>query len=301
VNERTLAAMTKCLAHRGPDDEGFFVEGPVGLGNRRLAIVDLNSTGHQPMGGTGGEGVITYNGEFYNHSEFRTVLQSKGCRFRGASDTETLLNLLSTWGPDALTSVAGIFGLAWWDGRNRRLILARDPLGVKQVYYHDDGQRIVFASEIKALMIDPSVPRRADPQAINEYLHFHTALYDRTFFAGIKQVRPGEYIEVTGNGLRHRVYWETDGFQPRDETPEQSIGELRQLLDRVVGQQLMSDVPVGAFFSGGIDSTTVAAFAKRNGTLLKCFGIHFTGQGVIDERRYQEAPEIRASRILVLK
>jgi asparagine synthase (glutamine-hydrolysing) len=107
VNERTLAAMTRCIAHRGPDDEGFFVEGPLGLGHRRLAIVDLNSTGHQPMAGADGEGAITYNGEFYNQSEFRTVLQSKGCRFRGASDTETLLNLLSTWGPDALTWNAG--------------------------------------------------------------------------------------------------------------------------------------------------------------------------------------------------
>ncbi len=289
IDTRLLTAMTRSIAHRGPDDEGFHVDGSLGLGNRRLAIVDLHQTGRQPMVSVNDHSVITYNGEFYNHNEFRSTLAKKGYVFRGRSDTETLLYMLSEWGPDVLTDLAGIFGLAWWDAKNRRLILARDPIGVKQVYYHDDGERIVFASEIKALLVDPSVPRRPDPEAINEYLHFHTPLYERTFFAGIKQLRPGEYIEITATGLRHRIYWETDGFQPRDETPERSVDELKQLLDRVVGQQLMSDVPVGAFFSGGIDSTTVAAFAKRGGKSPKCFGIHFTDQGVIDERPYQEA------------
>ncbi len=288
VDVPLLIAMTRVIAHRGPDDQGVYVKASIGLGNRRLAVVDLHETGHQPMVSSNGHSAITYNGEFYNHHEFRGRLAQKGHSFRGTSDTETLLCLLTEWGPDALTGVAGIFGLAWWDARNRRLILARDPLGVKQVYYHDDGRSILFASEIKALLVDPSVPRRPDPEAINEYLHFHTPLYERTFFADIKQLRPGEYIEVTATGLRHRIYWETDGFEARDETPEGSVEELKHLLERVVGQQLMSDVPVGAFFSGGIDSTTIAAFAKRGGKPPKCFGIHFTDQGVIDERPYQE-------------
>jgi len=289
VDQQQLVAMTKAVAHRGPDGEGIMVSGSIGLGNRRLAIVDLDETGNQPMSTPSGQCAITYNGECYNHAGFRGLLHHRGVRFRGTSDTETVLHLLSEYGPSALTQLQGIFGLAFWDGRNRRLILARDPLGVKQVYFHDNGQRIVFASEIKSLLQCPEVPREIDPQGLNEYLHFHTPLYERTFFKGIEQVRPGEYIEITGNGLRRKSYWETDGFQPRSESPETSVDELRQLIGSVVRDQLMADVPVGAFFSGGIDSSAVAAFAKRAGSPPRCFGVHFTNQGVIDERPFQES------------
>jgi asparagine synthase (glutamine-hydrolysing) len=289
VDLATLTRMTRSIAHRGPDDEGFFVDGPVGLGNRRLAIVDLSPAGHQPMQMLDGSACLSYNGEFYNHKQFRRTLEARGVRFRGSSDTETLLHTLGTSGPGVLTDVAGIFGLAFWDARHERLVLARDALGVKQLYYHDDGNRIVFASEIKALLQCADVPRDADPEAVNEYLHFHTPLFDRTFFRHIKQVRAGEYIEVNRFGLRRKVYWETDGFQPREEDAEKSIAILRDLLETVVGEQLMSDVPVGAFFSGGIDSSAVAAFAKRSGHRPMLFGVHFSDQGVIDERPYQES------------
>jgi asparagine synthase (glutamine-hydrolysing) len=289
VDQHALARMTNAIAHRGPDGEGVFAEGPLGLGNRRLAIVDLRSTGDQPMRTPDGACAITYNGECYNHASFRDQLKNRGVRFRGTSDTETLLHLLSEYGPSALTGLLGIFGLAFWDGRNRRLILARDPLGVKQVYFHDDGRRIVFASEIKAVLECAGVPRELDPQGLNEYLHFHTPLYQRTFFKGIEQLRPGEYIEVTRNGLRRKSYWETDGFQPRSENDQTSVADLRRLIGDVVRDQLMSDVPVGAFFSGGIDSSAVAAFARRAGSPPRCFGVHFTNQGVIDERPFQEA------------
>ena len=289
VDVSTLTRMTRSIAHRGPDDEGFFVDGPVGLGNRRLAIVDLSPSGHQPMQTVDGAYSITYNGEFYNHQEFRRKLQVRGVRFRSSSDTETLLCALAASGPGMLTDVAGIFALALWDARHHRLILARDPLGVKQLYYHDDGNRIVFASEIKALLQCADVPRDPDPEAVNEYLHFHTPLFDRTFFRQIKQVRAGEYIEVNRFGLRRKTYWETDGFQPREEDAEKSVETLRELLETVVGQQLMSDVPVGAFFSGGIDSSAVAAFAKRSGHRPTLFGVHFSNQSVIDERPYQES------------
>ena len=289
VDVPTLTRMTRSIAHRGPDDEGFFVDGPVGLGNRRLAIVDLSPAGHQPMQTLDSSFCLTYNGEFYNHQKFRHRLEARGVRFRGSSDTETLLCALAAFGPGLLTDVAGIFGLALWDARHQRLILARDPLGVKQLYYHDDGNRIVFASEIKALLQCADVPRDPDPEAVNEYLHFHTPLFDRTFFRHIKQVRAGEYIEINRFGLRRKIYWETDGFQPRDEDAEKSVAVLRDLLETVVGEQLMSDVPVGAFFSGGIDSSAVAAFAKRSGQRPMLFGVHFSNQGVIDERPYQES------------
>jgi len=289
VDTMVLARMTRSLAHRGPDDEGFFVEGPIGLGNRRLAIVDLSASGRQPMQSANGAACLTYNGEFYNHRRFRSRLADRGIQFRGSSDTETLLQALSVYGPGILTDVAGIFGLAFWDVRHERLILARDPLGVKQLYYHDNGKRIVFASEIKALMQCADVPRDIDPEAVNEYIHFHTALFDRTFFRDIKQVRAGEYLEIGRHGSRRKIYWETDGFQPRDEDAERTVERLRELLEQVVGEQLMSDVPVGAFFSGGIDSTAVAAFAKRAGYRPKLFGVHFSNEEIIDERPYQES------------
>ncbi len=288
ADEALLRRMARILQHRGPDDEQVFVAGSVGLGHRRLAIVDLSESGRQPMVSGSGRSCLSYNGEFYNHASFRRRLEAKGCAFRGSSDTETLLYLLEEYGPGALKDAAGIFGFAWWDAANRRLILGRDSLGVKQLYFHDDGRRVIFASEIKALFADPTVPRRVDPTAVNQYLHFHTPLFDRTFFAGIEQVRPGEYVEFSGRGRASRVYWRPTGFEPRAGSPEDQVRELRDLLGSVVREQLMSDVPVGAFFSGGIDSTAVASFAARAGKRMRCYGIHFADQGVVDERPFQE-------------
>ena len=285
-----LSRMTRSLAHRGPDDEAVFVDGALGLGHRRLAIVDLSPSGRQPMRTADGNFCISYNGELYNHASFRARLEARGHRFRGTSDTETLMLLLAEYGPRILADAAGIFALAFWDRAAQRLLLARDPLGVKQLYYHDNGRRIVFGSEIKAVLECADVPREIDPEGLNEYLHFHAPLFDRTFFKGIRQLRAGEFIEIDRIGVRRRIYAETDGFQPRHETDADSVDALKELLGRVVGEQMMSDVPVGSFFSGGIDSCAVAAFAKNGGRPpVRCFGVHFTDQGVIDERPYQEA------------
>lgn len=289
VDRGELLRMTRLMRHRGPDGEGMFVDGAIGLGHRRLSIVDVTDSGHQPMQTPDSAFAISYNGELYNHREFVPRLKARGHCFHGTSDTETLLLLLAEYGPRILCDAAGIFAFAFWDRTARRLILARDPLGVKQLYYHDDGRRVVFASEIKALLEARGVPRELDPEGLNEYLHFHTPLFERTFFKDIRQVQAGEFIEVDRNGLRRRRYAETDGFQPRHETATESIRELKSLLRSVVDDQLMSDVPVGAFFSGGIDSSAIASFARTSGRLVKCFGIHFTGQGVIDERPYQES------------
>jgi asparagine synthase (glutamine-hydrolysing) len=288
VDRDLLVRMTRTLAHRGPDAEGFHFDGSLGFGHRRLSIVDLSPTGAQPMSNEDGTCWITYNGEFYNHASFRERLLARGHRFRGPSDTETLIHLMEESGPEALTEAVGIFGFAFWDSRSRRLTLARDPLGVKQVYYHDDGRRIVFASEIKALLLCPDVPRDPDLEGINQYLHFHSALFERTFFQGIRQLRAGEYLEVGRYGAKLRSYWSVKDFTRSSKTPEQLIEELRAQLGDVVKDQLMSDVPVGSFFSGGIDSSAVAAYASRSGKRPVCFGIHFTGQSVTDERPYQE-------------
>ena len=289
VDRATLTRMTRALAHRGPDGEGMLVDGSLGLGHRRLAIVDLSPTGAQPMATPERDRWIVYNGEFYNHAAFRPGLEAEGVRFRGTSDTETLLHLLASRGPDALAEVAGIFGLAYWERDARRLTLARDPLGVKQVYFHDDGRSIVFASEIKALYECPAVPRELDPDALNEYLHFHTPLFDKTFLKHVRQLQAGEFLRVTGGGHVKRRYWEVTDFTPRGGSPLENVRALEDELRHVVGEQLMSDVPVGSFFSGGIDSTAVASMATRSGLRPRCFGVHFTGQGVIDERPFQEA------------
>jgi len=288
VDRDLLVRMTRTLAHRGPDAEGFHIDGNLGFGHRRLSVVDLSPTGAQPMSNEDGTCWITYNGEFYNHASFRERLLAQGHRFRGPSDTETLLHLMEESGPEALTEAAGIFGFAFWNSRSRRLTLARDPLGVKQVYYHDDGRRIVFASEIKALLLCPDVPREPDLEGINQYLHFHSALFERTFFRGIRQLRAGEYLEVGRYGSKLRSYWAVQDFTRFSQTPAQLIEELRDQLGDVVKDQLMSDVPVGSFFSGGIDSSAVAVYASRSGKRPVCYGVHFTGQGVIDERPYQE-------------
>lgn len=288
VDVAALERMTRALAHRGPDGEGFHVDGPIGLGHRRLAIVDLTPSGAQPMASEDGACWLSYNGEFYDHARHRADLAARH-QFRGRSDTETLLHLLEEQGPAALGDLSAIFGLAFWDGRRRRLTLARDPLGVKQVYFHDDGRRVVFASEIKALLLAEGVERSIDPEAVNEYLHFHTPLFARTFFRGIRQVLPGEAVEwQLGGGRSARRFWQVTDFSELEESPEEMVEELRRKLALVVKDQLMSDVPVGAFFSGGIDSSAVAKFAKRAGQPPRCFGVHFSGQGVIDERPYQE-------------
>jgi len=281
--------MIQILAHRGPDGEGLMSDGPIALGHRRLSIVDLSQTGAQPMWTEDESACISYNGEFYNHGSFRPRLAARGVRFRGTSDTETLLYLLRVYGPDVLSDVAGIFALAFWDRRSRRLLLARDPLGVKQLCLHDDGHRLVFASEIKAVCHFPGVPLSVDPEALNEYLHFHTPLFHRTFFAGIRQLAPAEYLMVSSGTQRSKRYWQLTGFGLEFQEPGEAIEELKARLTEVVSEQLMSDVPVGAFFSGGVDSTSVASFATRTGKQVQCFGVHFEGQGVIDERPYQES------------
>lgn len=288
VDASLLRKMTRRIAHRGPDGEGFFIDGNLGLGHRRLSIVELSEAGGQPMRSSGERSALSYNGELYNHASFRPQLEAHGHRFRGNSDTETLLYLLEQYGPDVLSKTAGIFGFAWWDARSKRLVLARDHVGVKQLYFHDDGTRVIFASEIKALLADPTIPRALDPDALNEYLHFHSPLFERTFFKGIQQVRPGEYVEFRQRGHTAHTYWGPSGFEPRSDAPVDQVTKLQSLLQDVVRDQLMADVPVGTFFSGGIDSTAVASFAARAGTRVRCFGVHFDGPDVIDERPYQE-------------
>ncbi len=289
IDRGLLERMTRSLAHRGPDAEDFFVHGNIGFGHRRLSIVDLSPTGAQPMPNDDRSAWIAYNGEFYNHEEFRPRLAAHGARFRGPSDTETLLRLMEHEGVRSLSKVSGIFAFAFWDAKAQTLTLGRDHLGVKQLYFHDDGRRIIFASEIKALLKDPTVPRNIDPEAVNQYLHFHTPLFERTFFLGVRQLRAGQTIRINRVGVTLDTYWSISNFTKSTRPETEQVDDLKHQLTHVVGQQLMSDVPVGSFFSGGIDSSAIAAHASLSGKPPMCFGVHFTDQGVIDERPYQEA------------
>ncbi len=287
VDRRVLVRMTRALVHRGPDDEGYYTEPGLGLGHRRLSIVDTSNSGHQPMSEGGGRYWIAFNGELYNYLDYRDGLQARFGDYVGTSDTEVLLRLLCANGTECLEELAGIFAFAFWDRETRQLLLVRDPLGVKQLYVHDDGQRVLFASELKALV--GAIDAEVEPRAIAEYLNFHTPLFERTFFRGVSQLQPGHAMLI-GPGSQQRTwcYWRIERFANARISREQAVFELRDLLRRVVHEQLMADVPVGAFFSGGIDSSAVAAFARETGRLRHGFGVHFSGQGVIDERPYQE-------------
>jgi len=288
VDEKLLDRMTDLLAYRGPDGRGTFIDGHVGLGHRRLAIVDLSDAGKQPMQCDGGQVVISYNGETYNHMELRPELESDGVRFRGHSDTETIIHLYAKFGAAAFAKLTGIFAFALWDQRQQALYLVRDPLGVKQIYYWTDDRSLLFASEAKAVLLQRNVGREADIEAIGEYLHFHTTVQEKTFFSGIRVVLPGELLRIDGRGVQRWRYTSGDDYSPL-ELPQREAAQLvERTLSSVIRSQLMSDVPVGCFVSGGIDSSIVANYASRfiSSGQMSGFGCYYRGSGVLDEEPY---------------
>ena len=255
--------MTDVLAHRGPDDAGLFVDPPVVLGNRRLSILDLSSAGHQPMASEDGRFWITYNGEIYNYKELAQELRALRHRFRSSGDTEVLLRAFVEWGPDCLARLNGMFAFAVWDRRRQELFLARDRFGVKPLYYTVAGGRFRFASEIKALLIDPEVPRRPNDPRVIDFLARGLADHtEETMFDGIDQLPPGAYMRVSpteGIGRPERWY----RLRPADLDGQPTDEAVRELLTDAVSLRLRSDVPVGTFLSGGLDSSSVTALASR--------------------------------------
>lgn len=289
VDASLLDRMTDLIAHRGPDGRDVWIDGAVGFGHRRLSIVDLSEAGKQPMKTSDGGVVITYNGETYNHADFRPELEASGVRFRGHSDTETIIYLYRQRGAAAFNELAGIFAFGLWDAREQALYLVRDPLGVKQVYYHDDGRSIAFASEVKALLLMPGVAREPDLEAIGEYLHFHTAVGERTWFRGIRLVPPGHYARVDAHGVVVRRYASEDDYSPLGMTQDETIAALQSSIGATVKSQLMSDVPVGCFVSGGIDSTVVAKYSRDfTRGKLNGFGCYFNDAGAVNEEPYAQ-------------
>jgi asparagine synthase (glutamine-hydrolysing) len=269
VDEPQLKRMTDVIAHRGPDDDGFWVspEGRLGLGFRRLAIVDL-AGGHQPMTNESGSAWIVFNGEIYNHRKLRGPLEAAGHVYRTVSDTETILHQWEESGDDVPTRLTGMFGLGIYDLSTRRLLLARDRIGIKPIYWHDDGSTFVFASEIKALFEHPTVRRALNRKKVAEYLAYLAVAPPDTLFEGVHKLRAGHTMGVraeTGPETPRR-FWNPlpKPDAPVISDPAEGVRLVRDTLDAAVEARLMSDVPFGAFLSGGIDSSAIVALMSRH-------------------------------------
>lgn len=286
-----LERMTSAIRHRGPDDFGFHVSGPAFLGHRRLSIVDL-SGGHQPMSTADASRTIIFNGEIFNHAEIRPELERAGRHYQTRSDTETILHAHAAYGPAALERFRGMFAFAIWDEARQTLFAARDRLGIKPFYYYWDGQLFAFASEIKALLEYPRIAAEPNPAGLAEYLAFGYLSGEETLFRGIRKLMPGHWLELTAGPearLRIERYWDVpleaaQGAAPAEARPEAAwIRDVRQGLEETVRLRLMSDVPLGAFLSGGLDSSAITALMGRlSGGQVKTFSVGY------QEERYSE-------------
>jgi asparagine synthase (glutamine-hydrolysing) len=265
VDREGLAAMTATLRHRGPDDLGSFLSGPVGLGHRRLSIIDLE-TGHQPLSNEDGSIWIVYNGELYNYREIRANLEKAGHCFATQSDTEVIVHAYEEYGADCLKAMNGMFAFAIWDGRRRRLMLARDRLGIKPLYYARLPGCLLFGSEVKALLAHPRLERRLDTTALSLYLSLEYVPTPHSIFAGVNKLPPGHFLMVEDSHTHLERYWDLrlDKSEPHSaKTLTDCTAEVRQLLHDAVKMELVADVPVGVLLSGGIDSSAVAAMMVR--------------------------------------
>jgi asparagine synthase (glutamine-hydrolysing) len=289
VNGDVLAEMNRRLVHRGPDDEGFLVEENVGLAMRRLSIIDLKS-GHQPLSNESQDVWIVYNGEIYNHAELRADLEAKGHRYRTRSDTETIVHLFEEYGRDCVKYLRGMFAFVIWDRRRRTLFVARDRVGIKPLYYRWDGKAFLFASEIKAILAYPEIAPEFNRGTLAEYLAFGYVTGPDTMFAGIQKLMPGHTLELSELGeLTTERYWnlgtEADA-EPRSR--EYYVQTYREKLGDSVRSHLMSDVPLGVFLSGGVDSSVVAALTtKLRGGRIQTFAVGYgEGEEEFSELRY---------------
>jgi asparagine synthase (glutamine-hydrolysing) len=281
-----IRAMTDRLRHRGPDGEGHHLHRNAALGHRRLSIIDV-STGAQPMGNEDGTVWVTFNGEIYNFREIRATLEAHGHVFRTASDTETIVHGFEQWGERVLDHLRGIFAFAVLDQRAGRLLLARDHFGVKPLVYYADDHRLVFASEAKAILAEPAVPRRIDAAAVADYFDYGYVPAPGFVLKGFTKLLPGHFVmaDLDRRGsLEQRRYWKLEYGADEVEHEERALGALDDLLSESVRLQLVSDVPLGALLSGGIDSSTVVALMTRHTTgRVKTFSIGF------EEERFSEA------------
>lgn len=280
-------AMVDSIAHRGPDDGGLLVAPGVLLGHRRLSILDLSVDGHQPMPDFEESCWITFNGEIYNFRELRAELESLGHRFRSQTDTEVILAGYREWGTAVVDRLNGMFAFALWDRRAERLWLVRDRVGIKPLFYRDDGACLWFGSEVKAILADPAVPRRPDAQGLDTYLTFGYVAAPHTGFEGIRQLLPGESLLVNRGGVV-ASRWAKSLYPSRPTTwsMSESVDRLEVAIDRAVKRQMVSDVRLGALLSGGLDSSAVVRSMRRSGAeQIETFTMGFDGAS-FDESSY---------------
>lgn len=278
-----VKSMNDCLAHRGPDNDGIYSQPGIALGHRRLSIIDLSAAGNQPMRSPFANQVIVFNGEIYNYREVRKMLPE--FEFKTDSDTEVLLAAWKKWGLNALDYLNGMFAFALWDEDTRQLIVVRDRLGIKPVYFSFNSERIIFSSEVRALLASGMVDRKVNHDALEEYIRYQTVHAPNTILSAVEMLLPGEYLTVAGNSWDRQPWWIPE--VENESSPlsyEQTCKETRRLFRASVERRLVADVPFGAFLSGGIDSTAVTGMMTEvSGTRVKTFNISF------DDSEFSEA------------
>lgn len=264
VSADLLQRMTDVIRHRGPDADGIFLNGPVGLGHRRLSIIDLSEAGRQPMFSADQQIAIVFNGEIYNFLDYRADLIARGHQFHSKTDTEVMIYLYREYGARCVDYLRGMFAFALWDAQQQQLLLARDRLGKKPLYYYYDGQRLVFGSELKCLLEDPTIPREINPEALYDYLLYLYIPSPKTIYKNIYKLPPAHYLVCTRDGIRVQEYWDVSFAHVEEGKPEAYYCEqLLDIFQQAVKMRLISDVPLGAFLSGGIDSSAVVALMAQ--------------------------------------
>ena len=300
VSNNIVKGMTDALIHRGPDDEGQWVEKNVGIGHRRLSVIDLSQAGRQPMISANDRFVLSYNGEVYNFRELRRELEGKGHEFRSRTDSEVVLNALSEWGAQALIRFNGMFALAFWDRKERTMLLARDRYGIKPLYISQQDNIFSFGSEQKAILKSPGFKQKLDKSALLEYFTFQNIFTDRTLLEDIQLLPSGNYATLDLNSskpaLRYTQYWDYDFREPTEPVSNMEYQEeLDRLFQQAVNRQLVADVELGSYLSGGMDSGSITAIAAKSFSYLKTFTCGFdlsSASGIeltFDEREKAEA------------
>lgn len=287
VDEDLLRRMRDSMIHRGPNDEGLYVGEQVGMGHRRLSIIDL-SGGHQPMSNEDGSVWIVFNGEIYNFQDIRNRLEGQSFTFRTRSDTEVILRAYEAFGERCVDHLRGMFAFAIWDSRKRELLLARDRLGIKPLYYILHQGTLLFASEIKAILQWPGVPRKVDLIALGQYLHYRYVPGPRTMFQGISKLQPGYLLRLKDEIVAIRPYWDLP-LDTEELSGEQAERQFLDRLDECVSFHLISDVPLGVFLSGGLDSSTITALMTRHtSSPVQTFAVGYSQTTETDETSYAQ-------------
>ena len=296
ADRRDLARMGRVTAHRGPDDEGMHLDGPCGIGMRRLSIIDV-AGGHQPISSQDDRFWLVCNGEIYNFIELRRELELLGHQFKTRSDSEVLLYAYVAYGEDFVHRLNGMFAFALWDGVRRRLLIGRDRLGIKPLYIASDAKRLAFASEAKALLELPHIDRTLDPSAVASYLQLGYVPAPQSMFRGIRKLPPATLLSVENGRIEQRRYWNVPSEVDHSVSEDEWISRLRAGIEKSVRMQMVSDVPLGAFLSGGVDSSSVVAFmARTSSDPIKTYAIGFDGGSA--DAFYNELPY--ASRVAAL-